>query len=163
MRVMNNFETLVREVLKRSRSKNYIFAFQEWQEVRTYKIDEEEGKETCLCGKHPISEVFVLSNIYTGEEIIIGNVCIRRFKDGEVLEKLFTDYKKVRRDINKRLSQSTIDYMRDKKVPGFQSYNFYSSRRGRKIITLRETELSLIIKVNKMFIEHMERRIAITI
>ena len=154
---MNNYEKLTYEVIERSRSKDPHLSFQEWDEVFTYVLTTDDDPETCLCGKHPIYEIFKLRNRVTDEEIMIGNVCIKRFRNGDKLEKVFSDYKKVKKDINKRLSQSTLDYMQAKQVPGFQNYNFYSKRANRKITTLSSSELSVIHKVNQLFINFIER------
>lgn len=155
---MNNYERLTYEVLERSASKNEYLAFQEWDEVYTYILSVfDDEPETCLCGKHPIYEIFVLNNRITDEKITIGNVCIRRFRNGDKLEKVIKDYKKVKKDINQRLSKTTLDYMLVKQVPGFQSYKFYSKRVNRKKTTLLDSELSLIRKVNQLFIDFIER------
>lgn len=156
---MNNHERLTEEIIERSGSKDPFWSFREWDEVYTYQLSVyDDEPETCLCGKHPIYEVFKLRNRITDEEIFIGNVCIKRFRHGEKLSKVFSDFKKVKKDINKRLSQTTLDYMRDKKVPGFQNYKFYSNRVNKKITTLSDTELSVIRKVNQLFIDFIERK-----
>jgi len=156
---MDNYKRLVAEILERSASKDPLWAFQEWDEVFTYQLTVDEDPETCLCGKHPIYEIFKLRNRITDEDVTIGNVCIQHFREGEKLEKVFKDYKKVKKDINKRLSRSTLDYMLVKQVPGFHNYKFYSKRANKKISTLSSTELSIIRKVNQLFIDFIERNI----
>lgn len=111
---MNNHERLVQEVMERSKSKDKFWSFHEWDEVFTYVLTSDDEPETWFCDKHPIYEIFELRNRVTDEEIIIGNVCIRRFWNGDKLEKVFSDYKKVKKYIKKRLSQSTLDYMQAK-------------------------------------------------
>jgi len=65
----------------------------------------------------------------------------------------------VKKDISKRLSQTSLDYMKAKQVPGFQSYKFYSKRVNRKITTLSDPEMSVIRKVNQLFIDFIERTV----
>ncbi len=166
---MDNYKRLCKEVLERSYSQILEEALNEWDLVEVYntnaekdfteefEADYEANYETCLCGHHPIAEVFVLRNRSTGEEIKVGNICIRHFDGGDKWEHIITDYKKVKKDISKRISQTSLDFMRDKKVPGFQSYKFYSKRVNRKITTLSDAELSTIKKVNQLFISFIER------
>jgi hypothetical protein len=155
-----NYQKLVYEVVSRSESADQDEAFSEWVEIETYKIDPEEGEEaaeTCLCGKHPIFEVYVLQNRHNRKIIKVGNVCILHFRDGDKMATILRDYKKVKKDIRKRLTQTSLDYMLDKKVKGFQNYKFYSARVSKKITTLSPSELDVIKKVNQLFINFIER------
>jgi hypothetical protein len=155
-----NYKKLVYEVVSRSESGDQDEAFGEWVEIETYKIDPKEGDEaaeTCLCGKYPIYEVYVLQNRKNKRKIQVGNVCILHFREGDKMATILRDYKKLKKDILKRLTQTSLDYMWDKKVKGFQNYNFYSARVSRKITTLSPLELSVIKKVNVLFINFIER------
>jgi hypothetical protein len=128
---MNNYKKLCREVLSLSSSQILKEAFNEWDLLEVYNINEKQDftaefesdyeaeYETCLCGKHPIAEVFVLQNRETRKKIKVGNVCILHFDGGDEWEHIVKDYKKVKKDIDKRLSKFTLDYMQVKQVPGF--------------------------------------------
>lgn len=68
-------DILEREVLKRSQSKIFAVALTEWYLLVLYADDHGH----CLCTHFPIKDHHVLRNRITGEEIIIGNVCVTKF------------------------------------------------------------------------------------
>jgi hypothetical protein len=72
----HNGYALVREILARSVADNWFDAKQEWRLWRIlFSAPDDPG--TCLCGHFPIREHCVLTNHLNGNEVVVGNVCVK--------------------------------------------------------------------------------------
>jgi hypothetical protein len=69
------FKILREQIILRSIADNWDDAKDEWEVSHIYL--DHEG-DNCLCTQD-ICECCVLCNIHTGEETIVGNVCVNRF------------------------------------------------------------------------------------
>ncbi len=91
---MSNSDFL-EEILKLSIAADWKIAQKERSVVDMYKIDGGISK-TCLCGKHPISEIFVIKNKNNATECIIWGGCINNFHVAYAW--LFTSLNMIRKD-----------------------------------------------------------------
>ena len=86
---------LIQAIVQASRAKNWDLAKLEWHLTEIQLNEGSEAEEYCLCG-HPIFELCFIKNCYTGRELIVGNVCVKRFL-GIRSDKLSTALKKLKR------------------------------------------------------------------
>lgn len=75
-------KSLITIVLEKSKAESIEDAKLEW-EIVSVKFDEDSK---CDCGHRPIWEVITLTNYLTGEEINIGNVCVKEFTGYDLRE-----------------------------------------------------------------------------
>jgi len=68
-----NFQVLKREILNRSKARDWETAKKEWRLTDIYEAEE---SETCLCEHFPIREICVIHNGTTGQTTEVGNVCV---------------------------------------------------------------------------------------
>ena len=74
---------VVRALTNHSRIVNLDFTIREFDDFKSdwrYDHSVYGHHDTCgVCGKHPIVENCVLIDDHTGEELIVGNVCVHRY------------------------------------------------------------------------------------
>ncbi len=75
---------------------------QEWvlSEHLDYRGDP-EVEETCLCGHYPIKELFYFRNKFTEQEILVGNICVKKFFLMSCSNRILVDFIHTNR-INKK-------------------------------------------------------------
>lgn len=100
---------LVREILARSVATTWPDAKQEW-ELSGVVFSAPDDPGTCLCGHFPIRERCVLTNRETGAEVVVGNVCVKKFLDHLGAEGLVADFRKIMRNHEAALGAKAIDY-----------------------------------------------------
>jgi hypothetical protein len=75
-----NHEILKKEILIRSKSKEWEPAKLEWDLTRVILLNNENA-EKCLCSHYPIKELCFIKNRETGEETLVGNCCVKKFME----------------------------------------------------------------------------------
>jgi hypothetical protein len=103
---------LVGEILARSSAREWHDAKREWKLSRIF-ISEPHDLGTCLCGHFPIREHCVLVNRETGAEVVVGNVCVKRFLELD-FEELFAAFRKIMKSREAALSPKAIDHVHEK-------------------------------------------------
>lgn len=102
----HNFAQLKAAVLALSVSPDWEDARREWQlaEVRY-----ETTPKTCPCGHRPIHELCLMENVLNGNEITVGNVCVRRFIDTG-LDVVLRGVARIHSDKTAAMSLSVLAY-----------------------------------------------------
>jgi hypothetical protein len=96
------------EIIARSLADTWEAARQEWVLSDVFISD---GSGRCLCG-HPITEHCVLTNQLTGDQVVVGNVCVQQFMglDSEVI---FRGLRRITENRQAALSPEAITYAFD--------------------------------------------------
>jgi hypothetical protein len=140
-----NQETLRREILERSRSKDWDAALAEW-DLHRIEFTSLRDPEVCLCGHFPIIELCYLLNRHNGVEVLVGNVCVQRFL-GIPSEKLFRGAKRIMLDPTKATSRDVIEHAhRQKWISDWEREFSESVVRKRK---LSSAQLGKRIEINQ--------------
>jgi hypothetical protein len=113
----HKFETLRREILADSVSKDWDEAKKEWYWLYTYTVENVDaaggvlgyGYGECLCTHTPIVDHCVLKNRINGKSAIVGNVCVKKFL-GIDNSNLFAGIHRIRKDIEAAPNESLIRY-----------------------------------------------------
>lgn len=138
--------TLVSEILRLSRSPDWLTAHAEWKLKHIFDCDE---PETCLCGHYPIKEICTIANSLTSHECAVGNCCVMRFGIA-ALENIFAALRRVKRDKTSSLNVEAIEHAHDKSWFNPWETAFYLGMwRKRKLST---KQLAVKIKLNAAFI-----------
>jgi hypothetical protein len=107
-------EIFKRQLINYSQSKDFDEALGEWEFLEsTY------NQNHCICSQ-PIFENCLMKNIYNGQHLIVGNVCVQKFfpkiyKDYN-LKDFFTISKKIRSFKLKNLTDDFISKLEDKNL-----------------------------------------------
>ncbi len=120
---MDNKYKLGIEIIKLSVSDNWDSAKLEWDLSHMYISRQ---KESCLCGHYPIREICVLKNNKNHNETEVGNVCVSKFM-GLPTSNIFTNIKKITKDITKSVNIETIKYAMSQNKIKEKDFNFYSN------------------------------------
>jgi hypothetical protein len=91
-------------ILARSQAASWPEAIQEWELAHVF-LSQERGE--CACGHFPILEHCELFNPLTGNRVIVGNHCVRRFLDIDA-EQLFRDLRRISKKRGALLSEDFI-------------------------------------------------------
>ena len=87
------FEQLVREVVKQSKSNNWDEAKTEWNIVNL--IEDKTAESQCICGQPNLRSLYTIKNVKKGNTLFpIGSQCINQFKQ-DVLDNDATTYRKL--------------------------------------------------------------------
>jgi hypothetical protein len=98
-------------LLLNSISTNINSALAEWDYVDNYT--DEYGDE-CICGKKHIKEVCVIKNIHNQKTLHIGNECINKFFDENIV-----DTSKATSRFNTRLKNILKEYLKKENIEDF--------------------------------------------
>ena len=91
---MNHQKQRVKElILEHSEASDTYNAYFEWEHYQHFIIEEDSPLDNCECGVR-IREVNLIRNIFNGNILKIGNVCIELFIDNE---KLILDFEKQKK------------------------------------------------------------------
>lgn len=97
---------LTKEIIDRSVSSNLDEERLEWELSEACEVDE---PETCLCGRFPIIEYCVLSNVLNMNCSTVGGCCVKKFI-GLLLGKIFKTVKRVRKGKEQSLNAESINH-----------------------------------------------------
>jgi len=94
---------------------NYRKAVKEWDYQGSHDFKEnnpdafypDDYPSCALCGQHPIREVCLIKNNETGEQLEIGNKCVKQFLPHRA-EQVNKDIKKIKN--NQKLKKNKIDF-----------------------------------------------------
>lgn len=112
---------LKEEIISRSVSDDWFKAKNEWQLGDLYM---EHEPNTCLCGHYPITEICVLVNCFNGNNVIVGNCCVKKFL-GLPSGKIFQAIKKIKKDSDRSLNEEAITYFYNAGQINSWEYAFY--------------------------------------
>lgn len=80
------FRQLMRVVLAHSKGNTWQEAKNEWH-VSSEMLDNPGDYDTCICGYHPITDLYQITNDETGETLFpIGSVCIKKFESSRMIQ-----------------------------------------------------------------------------
>jgi hypothetical protein len=131
--IMERFK-LFEEIINRSNAKEWEDAKSEWI-LKDISIS--DYPESCLCGHYPIKELCFLRNIYTGQEVIIGNCCVKKFIAPES-DRMFQAVKRVKRDESKSLNSEMIEHAFEKCWINDWEYFFYQDTFKKRNLSHRQ-------------------------
>lgn len=97
---------LTEEILALSNSQTWGKAKTEWGLVEVYR---EDDPMECLCGHYPINEICVIRNAVTGNEAIVGNVCVKKFL-GLPSTTIFDAIRRIADDISRALNEDAAQH-----------------------------------------------------
>lgn len=129
-------ETFIKRILELSEADIWEEAKLEWKLVRIDFARKEEG-ESCLCGKTPICELCQITNSINGNSTQVGNVCIDKFTDLPS-NLIFTNIKKVFKDIDKSFNESTTEYIYEKGWINEWECGFLIDTKGKRKLTNKQ-------------------------
>lgn len=95
---------LMEGIVALSEGRTWYEAKLEWDLCDIFHQDE---PDTCLCGHFPILELCVLLNRKNGKEVIVGNVCVKKFL-GLPSDLVFQAVRRVSKDVTKALNAEAI-------------------------------------------------------
>lgn len=141
---------LSQEVLKFSVNKEDIeLAKIEWKFVYLY-----QKESYCLCGK-AIVNCCVMENIYTKEHIVVGNECVNKFK-GDDFSKIFNELNKIRKNVDKKFKNRTLDFFYKRGLLNETEFNFYKQMLDWKKMSFKQK--SWLNRLNIMLLEKINRQ-----
>lgn len=100
---------LTTEIIKRSLSSSWSEARREWKLIEVWESSE---VSTCLCGHFPIIEHCLISNTFTGSQVIVGNCCVKKFI-GLPSHLIFRGLRRIQKDLDKAMNLSSLEYAYD--------------------------------------------------
>jgi hypothetical protein len=140
---------LVEEIINRSKNNTWDEAKREWI-FNTVKFANRSNKKTCLCGHYPIVELCYLTNRYTNEDVIVGNVCVTKFMDVEIpVAQIIPSLLRIKDNLSNSINSKLLDVVVDKNLINEWEIGFYFN-------TIRKRKLSF-----KQ--EHVRKRINLKI
>lgn len=164
---------LMDRIVELSHSKTWDEARWEWQVNAVYQKEHGEPSGTCLCGHHPIREICVIYNPFTGRFAEVGNVCVNKFLVIPT-DTLFKAMARIHEDITAALNSDTVRFAFDNQWINKWEYEFYldtwrkrklSKRQMNKRISLNE-RIKFAMKLQSMWKErdykhqkHFEREL----
>lgn len=148
---MSDFK-LTTELIKLSQSPNWSDAKLEWELVEVEKVEE---PEECLCGHFPIIEICTIRNNKTNSEARVGNCCVKKFNDKS--DKIFRSLAKIKKDINKSINLTTLDWSLKSKWINQNDYDFYKGILNKR--QLSEKQIAWKKDINKKIIKSQKNRV----
>ena len=147
-----NFAQLREEILERSDADIWEVARKEWSVIDIWESDE---PESCLCGHYPIIEMCEIHNRITKEQVIVGNVCVKRFL-GFRADLIFESIKRIKKDTTRSLNADAIAFFYSVKLLTNWEYGFLQD-------TIRKRKLSLAqlnkrSQINRKVLSAVRRR-----
>lgn len=140
---------LITEIIKRSESKIWDIAKEEWCFESIYQRE----NSTCLCGHHPIKNICIIHNHINNNITEVGNCCVNKFLDIDIGTKILSSIKLLQKDISKSINTQVLDFINKKKILSEWDYKFYSDIR--KTRNLTEKQKNYKIRINKKFLNTM--------
>tara|TARA_R100000750_G_scaffold17117_1_gene11313 strand:- start:1596 stop:2057 length:462 start_codon:yes stop_codon:yes gene_type:complete len=129
---MSHINIFMRHLLNYSESNIWEVAKEEWN-LDHIEWEPAENNNSCICGYSPICELCYIKNIYNDIILLVGNVCINKFTNLSS-NLIFNNIKKISKNIEKSLNNSTIEYCFNKNLINDWEYNFlYDTERKRKL------------------------------
>jgi len=130
----SDFKRLEWEIVLRSEGNDFESARHEWRFVELFVVEGE-----CVCGK-AIMDNCVIEHVKTGERLIVGNVCVKRF--------LSIDYAPVFRGVKQAeaadypvLNQAALEYLYyDKKALSKWEYFFCLSVKDKRKFSAKQAK-----------------------
>ncbi len=123
---------LFQGIIELSTAKFWDAAKLEW---KISDIEMSDEWQTCLCGQYPIRELCHLINTSNGNSTTVGNCCVKKFMPDLSSNKLFTAFKRVRKNIEKSLNSEFIQLAFERNWIDQLSRDFYLN-------IMRKTKLS---------------------
>lgn len=130
---MSHYE-LAGKIIERSVSTTWDEAKLEWFLADVFK---EEQPDTCLCGHFPIIENCLLRNRLNGAEVIVGNVCVKKFL-GLPSDKIFQAINRVAKDNGRALNAEAIDHAYSKGWLNDWERRFYFDTMRKRSLTKKQ-------------------------
>jgi hypothetical protein len=148
-------ETLMREIIALSTTNDWQVAKTEWTLTGFELLDPGVDSGTCLCGHNPIRELCYIRNQTTGNEVIVGNSCVKRFL-GLPTQAVFTSIRRVILDDSRCLNAQALDILLAKGIVDAedQSLLIKSSRKRNISASL----YALRRRVNEAGLNYFRRR-----
>ena len=142
---------LIKAVIEASESNDWNNAKHEWYLTDVQLCDYSNGPEYCLCG-HEIRELCFIKNKLNGNELMVGNVCVKKFL-GIRSDKIFNALKKIKKDITASVNTETLQHAWERNWINQKAYDFYTQNIRKRSLTLRQQEWKS--DINKRIIERM--------
>ena len=126
---------LIEEIIKRSKSNIWDEAKREWF-FNNVEFANRSSKKTCLCGHYPIVELCHLTNRYTNEDVVVGNVCVTKFMHVDVpVAQIIPSILRIKDNLSNSINDKLLDVVIDKNLINDWEIGFYSD-------TIRKRKLS---------------------
>ena len=143
---------LAEEIIKLSQADTWDEAEWEWSLDIIYEADE---PETCLCGHHPIKEIWVLKNLHNNNPAVVGNCCVKMFM-GLPSDLIFQAAKRVRKDKRNSLNTEAIQHAYDRGWIDDWQRGFYLNIMRKRNLT--QPQLNKKIQVNEKVLNNMRMK-----
>ena len=143
-------------ILSQSISGDWDEAKAEWELHFVYM---DPGKDrSCKCEHAPINQICVIKNRKNGNELEVGNVCVRRFLR-LLSNRIFSVIKRLQSDVWKSLNPAALDLFKERGVITHaeeQEYLEYWRRRTR----MSDDEKAQKLAINERVLQYIERETA---
>jgi hypothetical protein len=146
---MTNYK-LAPEIIRHSNAQTWDEAVKEWELKEVYESD----AQSCLCGHFPIIEICVIRNAVNGEEVIVGNCCVKKFI-GLPSDRIFQAIKRVRKDKSKSLNAEAIEHAFERKWINAWEKNFYMDNMKKRKLT--EKQLKIKKQINEKLAQNLRK------
>lgn len=143
---------LTTEIIDRSQSNNWDAARLEWLLQEVFESDD---PDTCLCGHFPINEICILRNRVNGNQVVVGNCCVKKFI-GLPSDKLFQAVKRIRKDLENSLNADAIQHAYEKGWITQWEADFYFDIMRKRILSPKQKAIK--IRINEKVLRNMQRR-----
>lgn len=143
---------LTTEIINRSQSNNWDAAKLEWLLQDVFESDD---PDTCLCGHFPINEICILRNRLSGNQVIVGNRCVKKFI-GLPSDKLFQAIKRIRKDLESSLNADAIQHALERGWINQWERDFYLDVMRKRILSPKQTAVK--VRINEKVLRNMHRR-----
>ena len=144
-----NFEMLKATIISMSESQEWNSAKEEWKFVRLYK--KRYGK--CPCDHYPITDHCVIENQENGNEMFLGNCCIRHISEAQ--HKRAQKIWQIFRDPKIRANQDLIDHAFSQGFLTLNEKNIYEALPKRK---RTDTQNKLMLELNLKIIRNWDAK-----
>jgi hypothetical protein len=129
---------LIGEIIAHSIASTWEDAKAEWHLLHIHRADK-DAPGTCLCGQHPILDLCVLENRRNGNQVVVGNVCVKKFM-GLPSDKIFAAPKRIASNIDKSLNAGAIEHVAREGWLSEWETNFYLDICRKRNLTFRQLE-----------------------
>ncbi len=143
---------LITEIIARSEAKTWDLAKLEWS-LNVIVYAERDAPETCLCSHFPIIEICLLRNGINGNQVQVGNCCVKKFIGLLHPDKIIQSFKRIRRDISKSLNDEALQYALARHWFCQTEYDFYFDIKRKRRLSKRQRAWK--IKLNRLFIRNI--------
>jgi hypothetical protein len=143
---------LTTEIVRRSRANRWPEARLEW---KLLEIFEAEEPDTCLCGHYPIIENCILRNKVNGNEVLVGNCCVKKFV-GLPSDRIFQAVKRIRKDLVKSLNAEAVEHARERRWITQWERDFYMGIMRKKNLSPKQAAKKS--QINEKVLRNMQRR-----